>query len=311
MSHRQVRDGLYGALVVHPADRDPSAGQDLLAVVHTYDGQPTLSGRAGASAESVAAGTAVRLRVVNTDGGPVSVTVAGAAYSVVAVDGRDVVRPLPLQDRSVQVAGGGRVDLRFTVPSGSAVRVRLGVLDLIAGPEGAPVPQPAEPAPPPLDLLTYGTPARLPFDPAAPDKTFTYDIGRRPGFVDGRPGLFWTINGRTFPDVPMFVVDEGDVVRMTIRNRSGQLHPMHLHGHHLVVLARNGVAASGSPWQVDSLDVADGDTYEVAFRADNPGVWADHCHNLPHAVQGLIAHVMYRGVTTPFLIGGPAHNHPE
>jgi FtsP/CotA-like multicopper oxidase with cupredoxin domain len=38
--------------------------------------------------------------------------------------------------------------------------------------------------------------------------------------------------------------------------------------------------------------------YEVAFVADNPGIWADHCHNLPHAADGLMAHVMYEGVST-------------
>jgi hypothetical protein len=32
---------------------------------------------------------------------------------------------------------------------------------------------------------------------------------------------------------------------------------------------------------------------------------------LPHAVDGLIAHLMYDGVTTPFTINGAAGNHPE
>ena len=135
-----------------------------------------------------------------------------------------------------------------------------------------------------LDLLSYGTPAPLRFDPDRPDRRFRYDIGRRPGFLDGRPGLFWTINGRLYPDVPMFLVAEGDVVRMSISNHSGEVHPMHLHGHHAVVLSRNGVPATGSPWWVDSLNVADGETYEIAFVADNPGIWMDHCHNLTHAV---------------------------
>ena len=35
------------------------------------------------------------------------------------------------------------------------------------------------------------------------------------------PGLWWTINGRLLPDVPMYVVAEGDVVRMTIENTCG------------------------------------------------------------------------------------------
>jgi FtsP/CotA-like multicopper oxidase with cupredoxin domain len=109
----------------------------------------------------------------------------------------------------------------------------------------------------------------------------------------------------------MFMVAEGDVVRMTLENHSGEAHPMHLHGHHAVVLSRNGVPASGSPWWVDSLDVASGDSYEIAFVADNPGIWMDHCHNLPHAAEGLVAHLAYTGVTTPFRIGGQADNEPE
>ena len=109
----------------------------------------------------------------------------------------------------------------------------------------------------------------------------------------------------------MFVVDEGDVVVMRIENHSRAVHPMHLHGHHAVVLSRNGEKATGSPWWVDSLEVANGDSYDIAFVADNPGIWMDHCHNLPHAAQGLVAHLMYNGLSTPFRVGGHADNEPE
>jgi hypothetical protein len=40
----------------------------------------------------------------------------------------------------------------------------------------------------------------------------------------------------------------------------------------------------------------------------------DHCHNLPHAAEGLIAHLAYAGVSTPYEVGRDgdgAHNHPE
>lgn len=109
----------------------------------------------------------------------------------------------------------------------------------------------------------------------------------------------------------MFMVSEGDVVVMRIRNDSGDVHPMHLHGHHATVLARDGVAATGSPWRVDSLNVRDGEEWTVAFVADNPGIWMDHCHNLPHAREGLMTHLMYEGVTTPFLMGRGSGNEPE
>ena len=78
----------------------------------------------------------------------------------------------------------------------------------------------------------------------------------------------------------MFMVARATWCVMTIANTIGDFHPMHLHGHHAVVLARDGVAATGSPWWMDSLDVAKGETYEIAFIADNPGIWMDHCHNL-------------------------------
>ena len=54
-----------------------------------------------------------------------------------------------------------------------------------------------------------------------------------------------------------------------------------------------------------------GETYEIAFVADNPGIWMDHCHNLAHAAEGLVAHLMYEGVTTPYRVGGAAGNQPE
>jgi FtsP/CotA-like multicopper oxidase with cupredoxin domain len=178
-------------------------------------------------------------------------------------------------------------------------------------PDGATTPPQVPDPDSDLDLLAYGSPAPLGFDPRHADRHFDYAIGRRPGFVQGKPGMWWTIDGHLWPNVPMFMVSEGDVVRMTISNRSGDVHPMHLHGHHAVVLSRDGRPATGSPWWFDSLEVGDGQTYEVAFVADNPGVWMDHCHNLLHAAQGLVAHLMYIGVSTPYDIGGDRDNAPE
>jgi FtsP/CotA-like multicopper oxidase with cupredoxin domain len=115
--------------------------------------------------------------------------------------------------------------------------------------------------------------------------------------------LYDTINGDVFPNTPMFMVSEGDLVKTTIINRVQVDHPMHLHCHHMLVLSRNGEPVTGSPWWSDTLDVAPGEIYEVAFLADNPGVWMDHCHNLQHATAGMTMHLMYEGVTTPFQVG--------
>ncbi len=303
-SHVQVRDGLFGALVVVP--RIALQARDVVAAVHTYDKIRTVNGGYGERRTEVAAGSVVRVRLINTDNGPMNAWVDGAAYKVVAVDGFEVHSPSTVEGKAVLVTAGGRVDIEFT--AGTAVRVGLGggPTTLVVGSGDAPSGSaPSER----VDLLSYGVSAPLPFDPSHADRHFDYSIGRRLGFFNGRPGLWWTINGHQYPDVPMFMVAQGDIVRMTVKNTSGQVHPMHLHGHHIYVLSRNGVAATGSPWRVDSLNVEDGETYEIAFLADNPGIWMDHCHNLPHATQGLVTHLMYEGITSPYTINN--HNKPE
>ena len=251
----------------------------------------------------------MRLRVVNTDNGLTSAWVTGAEFRVVAVDGTDLVGPQAVTDQSVQVPAGGRVDLAFVVPD-EGVRVDFSAgttLVVGADPTGTRPTRPRQA----VDLLSYGEPADIGFDPSSPDRTFDYRIGKRPGFLDGRPGLWWTVNGELFPDTPMYMVEEGDVVVFRIENGSDDTHPMHLHGHHAVVLSKDGEPATGSPWWVDSLEVGVGETYEIALLADNPGIWMDHCHNLPHAAEGLVAHLMYAGVTSSYRVGGEPGNQPE
>ncbi len=310
MSNEQVAGGLFGGILIHPSDREADV-RDVVALAHLYDGEETVDGQPGFKAVPARAGERVRVRLVNTNNG-VQHAWSTVPFLLRASDGFDVVGPTLVSDRSVRIPAGGRVDLEVRVPvDGSAVRIELlAGVGLLIGPEGSDAAREAQPDEE-LDLLDYGSAAPIGFDPAAAARQFRYSIGRRPGFLDGRPGLWWTVNGKMYPDMPMMVVREGEVVRVRISNHSGQLHPMHLHGHHAVVLSHNGVEASGSPWWFDSLDVENGDSYEVAFRADNPGIWMDHCHNLKHATEGLVTHLMYDGVTTPYLVGDQSGNTPE
>ena len=309
VSHEQVRAGLLGPIVIDPPHPAPGV-LDRVEVLHNYGAGTTANGVLGTTTVDAAAGQAVRVRIINTDNGPSLVWVQGPQFRVVAIDGRDVHGPTALTDVRLEVPAGGRADLLITVPATGA-RVELtGSSALVLGKD----PTSGDRGQPPqtvFDPLAYGTAAPIGFDPAQADRSFDYRIGRRPGFLDGKPGLWWTINGHLFPNVPMYVVAEGDVVRFHLENNSGVVHPMHLHGHHAVVLTRDGVPATGSPWWVDSLDVQPDESYDIAFVADNPGIWMDHCHNLPHAQQGLVAHLMYAGVTSSFRVGGVADNQPE
>ncbi|MCW3839858.1 multicopper oxidase family protein [Micromonospora yasonensis] len=315
MSSVQVRRGLFGALVVLPADApEQSDAVDETVLRHTWideDGVASLGVTTGAQRRQVPAGRQVRLRLVNTDGNPATFTLTGAPLRVVAIDGTDVHEPNVLHGVRILVGGGSRYDLAFTMPDQPVV-LRADGPTIVYSPDGNAGPGRESPAPALLDPARYGTPAATPFGAASHvDRRFTLRVDERLGFYDGRPAVRYTLNNRSFPDVPMLMVAPGDLVEVTYVNRSGQHHPMHLHGHHMLVLSRDGRPTSGSPWWVDTLDVGPGETYRVAFRADNPGIWMDHCHNLEHAANGMILHLGYAGITTPFQTGHGTANHPE
>jgi FtsP/CotA-like multicopper oxidase with cupredoxin domain len=311
VSSKQVRRGLYGAFVITPRRPAETDGIDETAIIHDFDGKPALNDMLGVDRRAVQPGTPVRLRLVNSNNTPEKVTLTGTPFRVVGIDGTEVNRPGPVEGRTIELGAGARYDLSFVMPE---IAVRLGIVGGDAAysfsPDGTTDLQPP-PELPVFDPAAYGEPKPTIFDGARFDRTFTMRIGKKIGFLDGRPGRHWAINGRIFPDTPMYVVRRGDLVKVRIVNESGALHPMHLHGHHALVLTRNGKPATGSPWWVDTLNVLADEEYEVAFRADNPGLWMDHCHNLPHAGDGLTMHLMYEGVSTPFRIGGDAENRPE
>jgi FtsP/CotA-like multicopper oxidase with cupredoxin domain len=311
VSSTQVRRGLYGAFVVLPGKAEPAV-HDETVVIHDFGGTAVVNDFAGMERKAVAPGTKVRLRLVNSNSSSEKVALTGTPFRVAAIDGTELNAPQEIEGRTIEIGGGARYDVEFTMPASGA---RLDVLGADTGlslsRDGkTDLPEPEEPEEL-FDPAVYGSPRPTPFDDATFDRTFELRITKKIGFLDGRPGRHWAVNGKVFPEMPMFLVRAGDLVRMRIDNDTSSIHPMHLHGHHVLVLSRNGKPTTGSPWWVDTLNVLPHERYEVAFRADNPGVWMDHCHNLQHAADGFVLHLAYEGVTTPFRVGGKAHNHPE
>ena len=322
----EVDGGLYGAFLVRdrPGDEpgeasvDAPGGADLVVLDHGW--RPAggfLAGSefdpaTGVERRSVRAGTPVRLRLVNTDSDAHRYAVHGTPFRLVAVDGTAVVGASPVQDRSLLLAAGGRYDLRFTMPAGPVTLTGLGdgVRLLLGDPPAAAPDGDGEGSD--LDLLSYGSATTAPIDPDGPfDRQFRLEMDRKIGFANGRIGYQWTINGQVYPRMPMVIVAQGDLVRTTFVNRTTADHPMHLHGHHMLVLSRNGRWSVGSPWWTDTLNVGPGEQYAVAFRADNPGIWMDHCHDLRHAADGFVMHLAYQGVAARFRIGSDTANQPE
>ncbi|GAB3150578.1 multicopper oxidase family protein [Microbispora hainanensis] len=313
-----VRMGLYGTLVVAPKGAAPT-GLDLTLPVHTLGGVLVTGDRDQPLAKQAAPGTPVRLRLINTDSTPHRFTLAGTPYRLVAVDGTDLNGPGTLGEAGLRLAAGGRYDLAFTMPSGPVVLKiddRTDSVRLV--PEGASptttqgVSATADAGAvaaadgrtadwPELDLTRYGAPASTPYTSRSRfDRDFTLVLDRGLALTNGRPAYAHTVNGLAFPNIPTEVVRDGDLVRLTVVNRGRDTHPWHLHGHRVLVLSRNGNSVTGSPLWLDTFDVRPGEVWEVAFRADNPGLWMNHCHNLSHADLGMMLHLAYQGVTSPF-----------
>lgn len=97
---------------------------------------------------------------------------------------------------------------------------------------------------------------------------------------DGLNGF--TINGKGFPATEPIVAKLGQTVRIRFMNEGMMIHPMHLHGMHMTVIAKDGWTQP-QPWKCDTLNVAPGERWDVLVKCNNPGTWAFHCHILPHA----------------------------
>ncbi|MDI2034825.1 multicopper oxidase family protein [Paenarthrobacter nitroguajacolicus] len=332
-----VRKGLYGAFVVHhPAA--VRAGTDIVVAGHDLGGLGLLGSSDRSSGYQAAPGTTVRLRLVNTDSLPQRYLVEGTSFKAVAVDGTEVNDPQDIAGKLVRLGAGGRVDIAFTMPA-SAVTLRsdsaADAVVVVAPPGtqatvGGKAPSSVFATTPVLDFLDYGKPLSSGVTgstgslgetrPGSPAGTSTAPavtrdevmvLDRQFRFVDGVPRYAFTVNGAAYPLVPSIEVAEGDTVKLTVVNRTAEPHPMHPHGHHVQVLSRNGVAPSGSPLVLDTVEVLPGEVWELLLHADNPGIWMDHCHNLEHAAEGMMMVLKYEGVSSPFVHGGHIGNRPE
>ncbi|MFC5931379.1 multicopper oxidase family protein [Cryobacterium melibiosiphilum] len=309
-----VQRGLYGTLVVLPRGGIAEA-VDLALPVHALGGALLMGDATTEQRRAVAAGARVRIRLINTDQVPRRFRVTGTAFEVAAVDGRDLNRPTAIEDRALRLPAGGRLDVTLSMPN-SPVRVTTDAsprAGLTLSPGAAARSDTAiEPHDgPDLDLLGYGTPEAAAMPEGSGTVLASMVLDRLPRFRHGLPSVAYTVDGAVFPHIDSIEVTEGDVVRLTVANRGWETHPMHVHGHHVLVLSRNGVPASGSPLWLDTFDVQPGEVWEVAFLADNPGIWMDHCHNLDHAAEGMMMALRYRGVTTSFEQGGAHSNRSE
>ena len=96
--------------------------------------------------------------------------------------------------------------------------------------------------------------------------------------------LGYVLNGKSFPATSPIVASKGDWVLIHLANDGSMLHPMHLHGYHFEVVAEDGFPLQ-QPYLADTLVIAPGQRFDMLVHTVHPGVWAFHCHILPH-VEG-------------------------
>jgi len=137
------------------------------------------------------------------------------------------------------------------------------------------------------DQVGHGLLAAFIVDPKDPRETYKEKYGVTQDFVwisNDSVGGF-TINGHGFPAVAPIVAAVGDTVLVRFMNEGIMMHPWHLHGYRMKVVARDGAPLGTAAFECDTLGVNPGERYDVIVTVDRPGIWAFHCHILPH-VEG-------------------------
>jgi FtsP/CotA-like multicopper oxidase with cupredoxin domain len=93
----------------------------------------------------------------------------------------------------------------------------------------------------------------------------------------------FTINGHGFPATVPVLAAVGETVLVRFMNEGVMMHPWHLHGYRMRVVARDGYPLGSAAFECDTLGVNPGERFDVLVNVDRPGLWAFHCHVLPHA----------------------------
>jgi FtsP/CotA-like multicopper oxidase with cupredoxin domain len=322
-SAEQVDRGLYGALIVE--EKKATAGlSDVLMVLDDWwlldsgmideatFGNLMIAAHAGRMGNwftvngtsrpriAAPAGERLRLRLINTANARVMrLLIEGAEPHLLAVDGQPVP-PRKLGAEPLILAPGGRADVGLprgqeqivlaNEIQGEALEVAYIDRDGEAEPDAVRFESlPANPLPDSLEL----------------DKAETVPLVMQGGAMGGMTGasmdgremsmrelighdMAWALNGGAgMPKEPLIKVRRGKTVAIAVENDTAWPHAMHLHGHHVRIVAEGEREVDDPAWR-DTVLVGPRRLVKIAFLADNPGKWMLHCHMLEHQDTGMM-----------------------
>jgi FtsP/CotA-like multicopper oxidase with cupredoxin domain len=240
-------------------------------------------------------GGRVLLRIINSSSmSAFHIDLGALDGELIAVDGFLIA---PLAGRRFPIAVAQRLDIRLTIPRTPAAHPVLALLEgenkrtgIVLRASNAPVTRisgTAETASPALTLdLEQRLRALQPLKPRKADRVHTLNL------TGEMKGYQWSLNNVVWSkDVPPLPVTMGQRVELIFVNKTPMPHPMHLHGHEFQVVAIDDKRFPGAVR--DTVLVPPGRRVVVAFDANNPGLWALHCHLLYHLEAGMFTTVRY------------------
>ena len=138
------------------------------------------------------------------------------------------------------------------------------------------------------DQVGKGLLGALIVDPRDPAESYAtkYGVTQEYIFIHNDSLGGFTINGKGFPATQPIIAKVGERVLIRYQNEGVMMHPWHTHGFRQHVVARDGAQLGSASFYCDTLGVNPGERFDAIVECERPGVWAFHCHILPH-VEGL------------------------
>jgi FtsP/CotA-like multicopper oxidase with cupredoxin domain len=212
----------------------------------------------------------------------------GARFQVIGQDGSPVAKVS--REQTLLLPPGKRYDVLLQGPKAGSYRLRT--LRYSTGPAGDDYPERT------LATLTSAgqpvQPAKLPAGQDVPallrPRFGGQKVDRKRKITFSERGNDFFINGKKFNHNRIDArIRLGDLEEWTIRNRSGEQHPFHIHVQQFQVMSVNGRKVKAEGLQ-DTVPLPVGGSVVIRIRfLDFTGKFPFHCHILNHEDNGMMA----------------------
>ena len=317
-SYEQVGRGLFGALIVDPADPadEPIYDRDIVLVLNDWrlDGDGQLINNFGSIHDRIHAGRLgntitvngevtpeiklerferVRIRLINAASARIfQLRLENAAPKLIAVDGQGIGPENGYREGFV-LAPGNRADFMLDVTADTGAVLSLAdwrternelarfTVAKTKKRDGVLV-APIALKPNAIPLPDLGRAREVPLLMTGGAKSET-DMS----VMAADPATIWAFNGVSgMVGNPLFTAKSGETIRMKLTNDTVWPHAIHVHGINFRVI-KHSANPEPKPYWWDTFLLEAKETAEFAFVTPGPGHWMIHCHMLDHQAAGM------------------------